>query len=225
MKTRSLAPLVWFFAALVAACNSDNGVAVKSGNSETARKPVLTRLEVTPDSTFLLPLDDQQLTISAWDQFGTRLVPGSGGDWAGEATYVSSDSGVARVLSGGRVTGLTPGVARITASVTLNGLTLTDSMTVRVGEPTVGDAAMKMDQYGHWTPYKVRLKAPATVTWVIPEGVQARTIWLNVWSANAEKLEFVHGRATRTFSTDGVYYYGTGGGLMWYEEGGVIIVF
>ena len=32
MKTRSLAPLVWFFAALVAACNADNGVAGSLGS-------------------------------------------------------------------------------------------------------------------------------------------------------------------------------------------------
>ena len=73
-------------------------------------------------------------------------------------------------------------------------------------------------------PYDVSLKAPATVTWVIPDGVPARTIWLNLWSDNAEKLEFVHGVATRTFSTPGNYFYGSGGGLMWYEEGGVVRV-
>jgi hypothetical protein len=221
MKKRSLTLLVWLSSALAAACGGDNA----AGPKPAAPELVLTRLEVAPDSTFLLPLDDQQLTISAWDQFGTRRVPRAGDDWAPEATYVSSDSAVARVASGGRVTGLTPGVARITASLTIANRTLTGSMTVKVGEPIAGGAAMKMDQFGHWTPYKVRLKAPATVTWVIPDGVQARTIWLNVWSANPEKLEFVHGRATRTFSRGGVYYYGTGGGLMWYEQGGVVVVF
>jgi hypothetical protein len=55
--------------------------------------------------------------------------------------------------------------------------------------------------------------------------VEVPTIWLNVWSGNPTKLEFVHRRATRTFSQPGKYYYGTGGGLMWYEEGGVVRVF
>ena len=171
-----------------------------------------------------MPGNEQQLTINAWDQFGARLLPGTGGDWAGEATYVSNDSAVARVAGGGRVTGLTPGVARITASLTIANRTLTDSMTVTVGTPTAGSVVLRMDQYGHWSPYDVSLKAPATVTWVIPDGVPARTIWLNVWSDNAEKLEFVHGVATRTFSTPGNYFYGSGGGLMWYEEGGVVRV-
>ena len=40
-----------------------------------------------------------------------------------------------------------------------------------------------------------------------------------------EELEFVHGVATRTLSIPGYYYYGTGGGFMWYEEEGVVRVF
>ena len=171
-----------------------------------------------------MPLDNQQLTINAWDQFGARLVHAPGGDWTYEATYVSSDSAVARVNSGGVLTGLARGVAMITASLTIANRALTDSMTVKVGMPTAGGAVLTMNQYGRWSPVKVSLKAPATVTWVIPDGVQARTIWLNVWSDNAEKLEFVHGVATRTLRA-GVYYYGTGGGLMWDEEGGVVVVF
>ena len=128
-------------------------------------------------------------------------------------------------MYGGVLNGLAPGVARITASLTIADSTLTDSMTVRVGMPIARGTVLKMDYYGRWSPTKVSLKAPATVTWVMPDGVQARTIWLNVWSDKPEKLEFVHGVATRTFSAPGLYYYGTGGGLMWYEEGGVVRVF
>jgi Big-like domain-containing protein len=225
MTQRSLTLLVWFCAALAAACGDDNAVGPKSAATEPPPEPVLARLEVTPDSSFLLPLDNQSLTINAWDQFGTRLVPGPGGDWASEATYVSSDSAIARVAGGGVVTGLAPGVATITASLTLADRTVTDSMTVRVGMPIARGTVLKMDYYGRWSPTKVSLKAPATVTWVMPDGVQARTIWLNVWSDKPEKLEFVHGVATRTFSAPGLYYYGTGGGLMWYEEGGIVGVF
>jgi len=172
-----------------------------------------------------MPGDHQQLTINAWDQFGARLLPGSGGDWAGEATYVSSDSAVVRV-AGGVLTGLAPGFATITASLTIANRTRTDSATVNVGMPIPsGSTVLTMKQNRNWSPYDVSLKAPATVTWVIPNGVEAPTIWLNVWSNNPEKMEFVHGVATRTFSAPGLYYYGTGGGLMWYEEGGVVRVF
>jgi hypothetical protein len=223
MTKRSLTLLAWLCAALAAACGGDNAVALKSVAPEPPPEVVLARVEVTPDSSFLLPGDHQQLTIDAWDQLGARLLHSLGGDWASEATYVSSDSAVVRVV-GGLLTGLAPGVARITASLTIANRTLTDSMTVQVDTPTAIGTVLTMNQYRNWSPYEVSLKAPATVTWVIPAGVQAPTIWLNVWSENAEKLVFVHGRATRTFSKTGWYYYGTGGGLMWYEEGGVVRV-
>ena len=233
MTKRSLTLLVWLCAALAAACGGDNGIGDNGvGDNGVEPKPaapeapeaVLARLDLTPDSSLLMPGGDQPLTINAWDQFGARLLPGPGSDWAGEATYVSSDSAVARVHGGGVLTGFAPGVARVTASLTIAHRTLTDSMTVKVGMPTASSAVLTLYQDGRsWFPNEVALKAPATVTWVIPDGVQARTIWL--WSDNAEKLEFVHGVATRTLSTPGWYYYGTGFGLMWYEEGGVVGVF
>ena len=225
MTKRSLTLLAWLCAALVAGCDGDNGVGPKSAAPPPPPELVLARLEVAPDSSLLMPGDDQQLTINAWDQFGARLLHGPGGGWASEATYVSSDSAVARVDKRGCVTGLAPGAAKITASLTIADSTLTGSMTVKVGLPTAGSVVLTMNENKRWSPYEVNLKAPATVTWVMFEGAQAPTIWLNVWSENAEKLEFVHGVATRTFSTPGWYYYGTGGGLMWYEEGGVVRVF
>jgi len=230
MTKRSLTLRVWLCAALAAACGGENGVGDNTVGPKAAAAPdpppdtVLTRLEVTPDSSLLMPGNEEHLTINAWDQFGARLLHGTGGDWAGKATYVSSDSAVARV-AGGVVTGLAPGVARITASLTIARRTLTGSMTVKVGMPTPGTVVLRMNKNGSWSPYDVSLKAPATVTWVIPDGVQARTIWLNILSDNAEKLEFVHGVATRTLSTPGPYFYGTGGGFMWNEEGGVVRVF
>ena len=163
MTKRSLTLLAWLCAALAGACGGDSGigdygdygVGPKSPAPDPAPEPapeaVFARLEVAPHSSFLMPGNEQQLTINAWDQFGARLLPGTGGDWTGEATIVSNDSAVARVAGGGRVTGLTPGVARITASLTIANRTLTDSMTVTVGTPTAGSVVLRMDQYGHWS--------------------------------------------------------------------------
>ncbi|HEX5076326.1 MAG TPA: hypothetical protein VFW03_24140 [Gemmatimonadaceae bacterium] len=229
MHGRSLTLLVCLGAAFSTACGGDNGVAPKSVATEPPPPPspeaVLARLQVTPDFSLLMPGDAQPLTIDAWDQFGARLLHGMSDNWAREGTYVSSDSAVARVDVGGVLIGLTPGVARISASLTIADSTLTDSMTVQVGTPTASGAVLTMDQNGHWSPYEVSLKAPATVTWVIPDGVPARTIWLDVWSDDREKMEFVYGVATRTFSKPGNYFYGSGGGLMWSDEGGVVRVF
>jgi plastocyanin len=82
-----------------------------------------------------------------------------------------------------------------------------------------------MDRMGGWSPTRVSVKAGSTVTWVIPDDMQNALIFLDVWNADAEKLEFLDGVATRTFSTPGDYYYGSGGGLFWYEEGGLITVY
>ena len=225
MQPRSLTLLVWLSSALAAACGSDDGVGLKSDTSEATRTPIFTRLELTPDSSLLMPLDDQWLTIDAWDQFGARLTHAAGGSWTWDATYVSSDSSVAWVSGMNGVTGLAPGVARITASLTIGERTHTDSMIVKVGMPTASSAVMTLNQDGRrWSPYKVVLKAPATVTWVIPAGVQAGPIWLDVWTDNPKRMWFANGVETHTFSP-GVYYFGTGLGLMWYEEGGVVAVF
>ena len=225
MTQRSLTLLVWLCAALAAACGGDSGVGPTSAAPDPAPEPVLARLEVTPDSSLLTLGEDQRLTINAWDQFGARLFGRD--DWATAATYVISDSAVARLYDG-MLTGLALGVARITASLTINDRTLTDSMTVQVVMPTATSAVIALDQYGYWwygSPYAVSLKAPAVVTWVVPGSVQAPAIWLTLPSANPEMLALVNGVATRTLSTPGNYYYGTAEAFEWHEIGGVVRVF
>ena len=224
MTKRSLTLLAWLCAALAAACGGDSGVGPKSAAPEPAPEPVLARLEVTPDSSLLTLGEYQRLTINAWDQFGARLLPGPGDDWSPYTTYVSSDSAVAQVY-GGVLNGLAVGVARITASLTINDRTLTDSMTVQVVMPTATSAVITLDQYGHGSTHAVSLKAPATVTWVVPDSVQAPTIWLNGLSGNLEKLAFVNGVATRTLSTPGYYSYATPEMREWKDIGSVIRAF
>ena len=222
MAKRSLTFVLLLNAAIAGACGGSSGGDAVIGLKPAAQIPVLSKLEVTLDNSLLLQGDTRQLAIKAFDQFGTRLLDATGNEWLDKATYVSSAPAIARVGKNGEVTALTPGVATITASLKLADSTRAASMTATVEAPTATFAMLTMFQDRHWSPYTVTLKAPATVSWVVPSG--APTIWLNVWD-NAEKMEFVDGVATRTFSTPGYYYYGTGGGLMWYEEGGVVRVF
>jgi len=227
MARRSLTLVLLLNAAIAGACGGSSGGDAVVGvtpapQKPTAPIPVLSRLEVTPDNSLLIQGDAQQLAIKAFDQFGTRLLDATGNDWVSQATYVSSAPAIARVSKDGLVTALNPGVATITASLKLADSTRAASVVASVEAPTATFAMLTMFQDRHWSPYTVTLKAPATVTWVVPSG--APTIWLNVWD-NAEKMEFVDGVTTRTFSTPGYYYYGTGGGLMWNEEGGVVRVF
>jgi hypothetical protein len=224
MTKRSLTLILPLCAALAVACGSDGGLGPEAASKKPldANKPVLTRVEVAPDSSRLVPEVTYQLTINVWDQFGARMLDSTVGGWAYKATYVSDAPEVASVSPGGLVTAVTPGVTTITASLTVAGFTRTGSMVAKVDPPTATSVVLTADQNGLWSRNTVSLKTPATVTWVVPDGVQARTIWLDPWGPNPEKLVFTNGVATRTFSAPGDYYYGMGFGLTWDDEAGVI---
>jgi plastocyanin len=213
MTRPSLTLILPLCLALAVACKGDS----------VGPERVLTTLEVSATSAALFPEYTSQLTISAWDQFGVPMLERFDGEWAHKATYFSSAPVIAEVSSSGLVRGVAPGTAEITATLTLDGVTRTATVTATVLSEE--SATVTANQNGGWSPSTVRVKAGGTVTWVVPAGVQIGTIWLNVWETNAEKLEFINGRATRTFSTPGNFYYGTGGGLMWDEEGGLVHVY
>jgi plastocyanin len=204
MTKRSLTLILPLFAALLVACGTDLGI----GPESSPRKLVLTKLEVTPSNDHLVPEGTLQLTTNALDQFGAKMLDDRGAALADKATYVSSAPEIAAVDLSGLVTAIEPGVATITVSLEHSGVTLTDSMVAQVDTPTATSAILTATADLWWFPYAVRVKAPATVTWVVPAGVQAPTVWLNPCDANAEKLAFVDSVATRTFSTPGSYYYG-----------------
>jgi plastocyanin len=218
MTRRSITLLLPLAATLGLAC-SDGGL----GPDQSRPTRVLTRIEILPSSALITTGETRQLTITAWDQSNLPMTEQS--DWASKITYASSAPDVADVSSTGRLTGVTPGIAKITASLTVDGATATGTMTTKVDLSTNTDFLVTADRNGGWSPATVSVRAGSTVTWVIPDGVQLGTIWFNVWDSNAEPLVFTNGIATRTLSTPGTYYYGTGGGLMWYEQGGRIQVF
>ena len=201
-------------------------VAVACKGDSVGPERVLTTLEVSAAITDLYPEATNQLRVSAWDQFGMPMLERSNGEWTQKSTYVSSAPQIAAVNSAGLVKGVAPGTAMITATLTLDGVTRTASVkaTVLMEEPGLA-ATVTVNENGTWSPTTVRVKAGGTVKWVVPDGVQIGTIWLNVWGTNPEKLEFVDGRVTRTFSTPGDFYYGTGRGLFWYEQGGEVFVY
>ena len=93
------------------------------------KQPAFARLLIWP-TIFTLstvaPGDTLQLTIWAYDAVGARL---SG---TGAAIYTSSDPSIASVSRTGLVTAAAPGTAEITAALTLGGVSLTATMTVRV---------------------------------------------------------------------------------------------
>ncbi len=149
------------------------------------------------------------------------MLDGVDGQWADKATFLSSAPEIARVSSTGVVTAVAPGVAEITTSLTVANRNAAGSMTAMV-DSLATSVVLTANQDQSWSPFYVNVKAGGIVTWIVPEGVRVGTIWLNVSGPNPEKLEFTNGVATRTFSTPGIYDYGTDGDFMWSGEGGVV---
>jgi len=206
-------------AALLVGCTSDHAV-----GPEPPRH-VLTKVELAPGEIALTLDGKASLTLNAWDQSGARMPETYPGQLAEKATWVSDASTVATVNGDGIVTGVAPGSARISARLSLTGVSLSASMTVTVVPPTDSTVIVTESPNKRWSPTTVRIRAGGTVMWVIPSYVTPSTIWLNIWDENPEKLVFTDGVATRIFPTPGTYSYGTGGGLMWDEEGGKIVVY
>ncbi len=140
MTQRSPALILLVCAALGIACGGERGFQPEppfepeppsepQPPGEPERPPVFTTLEVTPAAAALFavaPGNTVQLTIAAWSQNRAQMSA------SGAATYSSSDPKVAGVSSGGVVTAAAAGMAEITATLTLGGITRTASMTVRV---------------------------------------------------------------------------------------------
>jgi plastocyanin len=222
MTKRSLTLILPLCIAFAVACTSDSGLAPEQA---VPAKRLLTTLEVTPSRTELEPGGSELLKITARDQDGARLPDDFGGGWADKATFVSSAPEIARVTSSGVVTAVAPGIAMITVSLTIGDAKVLSAALIEVDAPNATAVVLTAKPDKGWAPYDISMKVGVAVTWIIPPGVQPGTVWLNVWDSDAEKLEFTNGVATRTFSKPGNYFYGTGGGLMWYEEGGVVRVF
>ena len=202
--------------ALAGACGGDSVAAPEPVVTLPAR--VLSNLRVTPGSADFFPEDTIRLTISAWDQFGVPILERFSGEWADKTTYMSNAPQIATVNGRGLLMGVAPGTAEITAMLTLAGVTQTASVTATVLREPPDSATVTANQNGGWAPLTVYVKAGGTVTWVIPDGVQILPIWLYI-SGKDELLEFINGRAVRTFSTPGTFPYSDYSGLMW-DEGG-----
>lgn len=127
MTKSSLTLILTFCVSLGAACAHDDFVGPRPGER------VLTRLEITPDKIVLPPRGSSQLTIKAWDQFGTPMLQGV--EWADKTSYLSGSPQVVQVSSSGLVTAVALGTAEVAATLTLGGVTRTTSTVVTVAEP------------------------------------------------------------------------------------------
>lgn len=127
MTKSSLTLILTFCVSLGAACAHDDFVGPRPGQQ------VLTRLEIIPDKLVLPTRSSSQLTIKAWDQFGTPMLQGV--EWADKTSYLSGSPQIAEVSSSGLVTAVALGTAEVAATLTLGGVTSTTSTSVTVAEP------------------------------------------------------------------------------------------
>ena len=69
------------------------------------------------------------------------------------------------------------------------------------------EAMVTANQWGGWSTSTILVKAGGTVTWVVPDGVAITAIWLNPYQPGEETLKLINGSVTRTFPTQGDFYF------------------
>lgn len=184
-------------AATGAACGSDGGSGLEGS--------VLTTLVVTPATAALFtvaPGNAVTLSVVAKDQNGQTMV--------GSPSFSSDNGAIADVSVGGAVTAVGAGTAKITASLTIDGVTKTGTTTVTAqvapGNATVTAPATVFQ------PATVDVSAGGTVTWRF--GSTPHQVTFTTAGAPADIPEFQNGSVSRTFPNHGTFGYQCSGPQM-----------
>jgi len=162
---------------------------------------VLTTLEVTPATATLFtvaPGNAVTLSVVAKDQDGQTLAG------AGSPSFSSDNGAIARVSVDGTITAVAAGTARITASLTVGGVTKTATTTVTAqvasANAAVGAPALAYE------PATVDVQAGGTVTWTF--GSVGHSVTFTTTGAPADVPVLSNGSASRTFPNNGTFSYG-----------------
>ena len=177
-------------AAAGSGCDSD-------GSGPASRVP--TTLEVTPSAATLFsaaPGNTIQVTVVTKDQDGQPM------DAVGSIDFSSSDEAVSTVGQDGTITAVAPGSARITASLTVDGVTLSDVTSVTV-EDAPAAATVTAPAFAY-EPDTVDVSAGGEVTWTFAD--LAHTVTFDTPGA-PESFALQGGSMTRAFPGAGVFEY------------------
>ena len=161
---------------------------------------MFTTLEVTPASPTLFtvaPGNSVTLAVTAKDQNGDTLPA------AGSATFSSDNPAVADVSAGGTVTVAAPGTARITASLTADGVTKTgaSAVTALVALQNAGVLAPETT----YQPAIANMRPGGVVIWSFESVVH--DVVFTTPGAPENVPAFGGGFVSRTFPTSGTYSY------------------
>ena len=160
----------------------------------------LTTVEVAPaaKTLFSLPPENQvSLVVTAKDQDGALM------DDLPDPVFSSDDEGVATVDAEGKVTAAAAGTARITTSLTVEGITKTGTTDITVvaapAAQSVGAPQLK------FLPEVVDVAAGGEVTWSV--GSLPHDVKFSSPGAPADIPEMENQSESRTFPTAGTYGY------------------
>src|SRR6267378_4859503 len=149
---------------------------------------VLTTLEVTPATAALFtvaPGNAVTLSVVAKDQDGQTMAG------AGSPSFLSDNGAIARVSVDGTITAVASGTARITASLTVGGVTKTGTTTVTAqvasANAAVGAPALAYE------PATVDVQAGGTVTWAF--GSIGHSVTFTTTGAPADVPVLANGRS------------------------------
>ena len=189
LLSRIATPLI--AAGIVVACGGDGGSGLGSS--------VLTTVEVTPATATLFsvaPGNTVTLSVVAKDQDGATMSGLS-------PSFSSDNSSIAAVGADGTVTGVGPGSAGITASLTAGGVTKTATATVTV--QAAAAAAEVVAPAFEFQPGTVDVAAGGAVTWSF--GSIHHTVSFTTAGAPESIPELQNGSASRIFSNNGIFGY------------------
>ncbi len=174
---------------------SAGGITVSDLIGITVQVPlVLTSVTVTAPSTTVTVGSTLQLTATPRDQFGDPI--------AASVSWSSSASAVASVNATGRVTGVSAGMADITALATMGSATASAFLTITVNAPAFPAAATVGTAGLSFTPATVDIAQGGTVTWT---GLLGHNVTFTSPGSPAN----ISGTSSesRTFNTAGTFNY------------------
>jgi plastocyanin len=211
MTARSTTLMLLVTSALGIACESNRITQVQPGPDSVQPKPdpsVFTTLEVVPSTVTLEEGSTVQLGIFAWDQRGALMAESTG------AIFSSSDPAIARVSASGMVTGVAAGIADISVTKTVAGVTRSAALKATI-HPVISSAyqVITADLKRGWQPSVAHLTAGGTVLWVTAgprswSDVPHRMLYLLDKHYEAvDSLDLSTGSATLKLVTAGEYRY------------------
>ena len=182
------------------ACGVDRGVEPGPREHEAAAE-----LMLLPDSVAMEETGEFQLAIYIRNQLG---VPAS----YPAISYSTSSALIATVSPGGKVTGIAPGTAVISAKATVGNSTYTDSTIITVRKLNPADSLVLEATAAGWAPTPAHLRAGGKVEWrpgvITAAGAPVTSLYLLTADPTVyETIDLTRGPVTRIFSSPGVFHY------------------